>query len=95
MGYLLYYALYMSAKGDPSHSMPEPPSQSTVLLLLGDIADTTWRMFLPTLGCIGLGFWGDASWNTKPWLTIVGIIIGVSITALLVRRQFKKVQKTK
>ncbi|MDB5165494.1 MAG: hypothetical protein JWM00_384 [Candidatus Saccharibacteria bacterium] len=71
---------------------PTPPDKSTVVLLLGDIADTTWRMFVPTIGSIGLGFWADYSWGTEPWLTIAGIVVGIGATALLIKQQFQKVK---
>ena len=82
----------MSAPSDKHDTAPTPPDRSTVILLLGDIANTTWRMFVPTLLFIGLGFWADSSWHTKPWLTIAGLIIGVAITTELMRRQFKRIR---
>ena len=83
----------MSTSSDKHDTPAAPPDQSTVILLLGDIADTTWRMFVPTVGFIGLGFWIDAKLETKPWLTIAGIIVGVTITSLLIRRQLRKVKQ--
>lgn len=71
---------------------PAPPDKSTVILLLGDIADTTWRMFVPTIGSIGLGFWADHSWGTGPWLTIIGIVVGIGATTFLIKQQFQKVK---
>lgn len=35
---------------------------------------------------IGIGFWIDNEWNTLPWFTFAGIILGVSITILLLIR---------
>ena len=83
----------MSTSSDKHDTPAAPPDQSTVILLLGDIADTTWRMFVPTISFIGLGFWIDTKLDTKPWLTIAGIIVGVTITSLLVRRQLRKVKQ--
>jgi uncharacterized membrane protein len=84
----------MRKSGEQSKVPPQPPTQSTVILLLGTIADTSWRMFVPTISTILLGFWADSSWGTKPWLTILGILIGTAITALLIKRQFDEVKKT-
>ena len=92
---LVVYLVYMRAPDEPSAGTPRPPKSSTVVLLLATIADTTWRMFVPTIGCILLGFWGDSTWGTQPWLTIVGIIVGVAITALLIKRQLQEIQRTK
>lgn len=79
-------------KVSPNHSddTPTPPAKSTVVLLLGSIADTTWRMFVPSIGMTLLGVAADSSFNTKPWLTLLGIALGVAVTLVLVRNQFKK-----
>lgn len=71
---------------------PKAEKQSVVLTLLGDIADTTWRMFVPTiLGALG-GLWLDQRLGTEPWCAIAGLALGVVATALLVRQQYKKIQ---
>ena len=68
-----------------------PPKQSTVLLLL-TIADTTWRAFIPTVGLTILGLVLDKLLGTKPWLMILGIIVGTALAVWLVRQQMKKVK---
>lgn len=68
-----------------------PPKQSTVLLLL-TIADTTWRAFIPTVGFTILGLMIDKVLGTKPWLMILGIILGATLAVWLVRLQMKKVK---
>lgn len=83
----------MSTSSDKSGDSPAPPSShdtSTVILLLGIAGDTTWRMFVPVIGLTALGIWGDRSFETKPWLTIIGLAIGTTIASLLVRKQLKK-----
>jgi hypothetical protein len=79
-----------SPKRGDDHQMP--PKQSTVLLML-TIADTTWRLFIPIIGLMLAGLWLDKQAGTKPWLMILGIILGVAIAILLVRVQIKKVKK--
>ena len=74
-------------KRDASSKAP----QSTAVLLIGDIADTTWRMFVPAVGFSLLGVWADKQFGTKPWLLVLGIVIGVTIAGLLVVRQLKKI----
>lgn len=59
----------------------------TVGVLLGTIGDTTWRMFVPTIGFTLLGVWADAQLQTKPWLMITGIAIGSIGAFLLVKKQ--------
>jgi hypothetical protein len=85
----------MREPDEPSAGTPRPPKPSSVVLLLGTIADTTWRMFVPTITFILLGFWADESWGTQPWLTIAGIIVGTAITSLLIKRQLEEVKQTK
>ena len=77
-----------ASKADGSSS--QPPEKSTVILLLGSIADTSWRMFVPALiGIVG-GYFLDQMCATKPWLFLGGTILGCTIAGLLVKRQLEK-----
>ena len=44
--------------GDTEEQLP--PTKNAAILLLGDIADTTWRMFLPTIAGIVVGAAADS-----------------------------------
>ncbi len=79
-----------SPKGDDK---PTPPSRSTVVLMLATAADTTWRMFVPTIGLMLAGLMIDRQLGTKPWLMIVGLVLGVVLAWALVKRQMDKVKK--
>lgn len=70
-----------------------PPDSSTVVLLLGTIGDTTWRMFIPTIGLALVGDSLDRAFGTKPWLLLVGFALGSLIAARLVQKQLQKVKK--
>jgi hypothetical protein len=83
----------MSTSQNDGDKKPAPPEQSTVILLLGTIGDTTWRMFIPTIGLTVLGLLADKQFHTTPWIMVAGIIVGTLIAALLVRRQIKKVNE--
>jgi len=85
----------MRAPNDtPSGTPDEPPKQdSTVLLLLGTIADTTWRMFVPIVGLLLLGVWIDKTYGTLPWAMIILLIVGIMVAAELIRRQLNTVNK--
>lgn len=61
--------------------------QRAFFVLLTDIADTTWRMFLPTLGGLGIGWWIGGI-----WAGFVGFLVGAGITFLLIRQEFTKVR---
>lgn len=69
---------------------PAKPSKSQVIFMFGTMADTTWRMFIPIIGLTVGGVWVDRTYGTKPFVTIIGIIVGTAIAAYLVRLQFKK-----
>lgn len=80
----------MASPTDKGDEKSLPPKQSTVLLLL-TIADTTWRLFIPTVGFTIMGLLADKQFGTKPWIMVAGIIFGVTTAYLLVRSQIKKV----
>lgn len=61
-----------------------------MLYFIAVIADTSWRMFVPTLGLLVLGLWYDQGHNTMPIATIGGIIVGSVLAGLLVRQQLKR-----
>lgn len=69
------------------------PSANDVLVLFGTVADTTWRMFVPTLVGLALGLWADSAYNTKPLWTLVGVIVGVAVCLGLIYIQLKGVEK--
>jgi len=35
------------------------------------------------------GLWADLHWHTRPWLTIVGLVVGLGLSVLLVRAQLR------
>lgn len=55
-----------------------------------DLADTTWRMFVPTIGLLLVGRHFDITYNSKPWLMLAGVVLGAGIAALLIKNQFKR-----
>lgn len=73
-----------------SEKAPTPPNRSAVVLLLGDIADTSWRMFIPALSGIVGGYFADKTLGTKPWLFALGAILGCIVAGLLIKRQLEK-----
>jgi hypothetical protein len=83
----------MSTSPKNSDATPTPPDRTTVILLLGTIGSTTWRMFVPIIGLTIAGVYGDNMLATKPWLTIAGITLGIIIAGFLVKDQIKKVKK--
>lgn len=69
-------------------------SEADILrVLLGTIGDTTWRMFVPSIGLTLLGVWLDGHYGTRPWLMFLGIVLGCGGAVLLVRRQLAAIRK--
>ena len=67
----------------------------TARVLLGTIGDTTWRMFVPSIGFTLLGVWGDTIFTTKPWLMICGVVFGFVMAGVLVKRQIDSTKRQK
>lgn len=55
-----------------------------------ELADTTWRMAVPVVLFAGLGIIADRSLATKPWLTLLGTIIGFAGASVLIRYQLRR-----
>ena len=77
----------------PDGDTPAQPRHSPAILLLSDIGDTTWRMFVPTIGLMLLGIWVDQQIGSKPWLMVVGLVVGTVLAVILIKRQLKKIQR--
>jgi len=69
--------------------------QSASMLLLATALDTTWRAFLPTIGGTFLGIGIDHQFNIAPVGTIVCMIVGAALSALLITLQIRGVRKSK
>ena len=57
------------------------------------LLDVTWRMATPVVICAGLGIIADLKLGTKPWLTIVGTVIGFVLAGLLVARLLQESER--
>ena len=67
----------------------------TAFILLSTAADTTWRMFVPTLGGTFIGLLLDDQNGTEPLFGIGGLLVGIVLTAVLVRQQYMQVSEKK
>jgi len=77
-----------------SESQPErspATARDNALSLIVSMADTTWRMFVSPAILVPAGLWADLRWHTRPWLTILGAVLGLVGSVLLVRAQLKEV----
>ena len=81
------------SNGQKSGQIPaEPEALGAILATIGD---TTWRMFVPSVGFTLIGVWADGSFGTKPWLMIAGIIVGFLGACLLVKKQIDNLKRSK
>lgn len=82
----MYTDNYMSSAETPA---PKRADTGIKLRLARDIADLTWRMFVPSIGGTVLGVIADRSFGTKPWLTLAGVIFGFTVVVFLVWQQIR------
>lgn len=78
----------------PRKKTTNRPHQSAAILLLSTIADTTWRLFVPTIGGTILGVLLDNMFNTPPLFTSVLIAVGFATSILLVTLQIRSVRRS-
>lgn len=71
------------------------PEADTVMTIVGTIGDTTWRMFVPSVGFTLLGVWLDGQLGSKPWLMAIGILVGFAGAYLLVKQQLARLRSKK
>ena len=86
----------MENRRDQGGSSPRDAHASRGLgsaTLIATIADTTWRMFVPSVGFTLLGVWLDEQFQTKPWLMLTGIVLGCVLAVMLVRRQIMAIRR--
>lgn len=81
--------------GDNASGKKTLKAQSDSMYLIMSMADTTWRMFVPTVGLLLLGNMLDEQWHTKPWLLLAGVSIGACVSAVLVKQQIAKGKRSK
>mgnify|MGYP000892618090 CR=1 FL=1 len=80
-------------------------AQQVVSMVWARFGDTTWRLFVPSVGGCILGVWADNSWGTAsltqsfnengPLMIIIGTALGISCAIWLVVLQYRKVKGTK
>lgn len=55
--------------------------------------DTTWRMAVPVVLAAAIGIFADLKLGTKPWLTLVMVVIGFVVAIWLVKKQLEAVER--
>jgi hypothetical protein len=70
----------------------KPKSVSDNVSLLQTMADTSWRMLIPSAVFVAGGLYGDLHWGTKPWLTLFSVFLGLAVSVILIKNQISKVK---
>ena len=83
----------MNKAADPTTNPPasKGPLSATSMFLL--IPDTSARLFVSAIGGTVLGIWADHSFNTKPWMTVAGVVFGAALAFLLVFMQLRSIKR--
>ncbi len=78
-------------------AQPTTKSGNDTALGVGSIAltflDTTWRIATPVVLFTLLGIFADRRLGSKPWITLLSVVIGFALAILLVKKQLAEVQK--
>ena len=83
-----YASHYMTDAPHP----PTKPTRATTGTLLVTLADTTWRMLVPSALLVAVGIFADIHWQTKPWLTLSGVLLGLLVSGGLIYHQLGRVR---
>lgn len=71
--------------------LPESETSSLRQLRVGQmLLETTWRIAVPVVLLAGLGIFADLHLGTKPWLTLLGAILGFVLASLLIAQLLKE-----
>lgn len=55
--------------------------------LATDFLDTAWRVAIPVIAGAAAGIFIDRQAETKPWMTLLGVLIGFALAGLLLKKQ--------
>ena len=83
----------MKRDDDSASSSSVPKTKKPSVTVFYTLADTTWRVAIPTVLFAGLGMFADKTFKTLPWLTLLGLVVGLVSAGWLVWSQLQKVNK--
>ena len=76
-----------TAAHSTTNNLSHVPESLGSLHIGREFLDTTWRIAVPVILFAAIGIFADKHLGTKPWLTLLGVLIGFTLACLLVRRQ--------
>lgn len=77
----------------PDHSTGHTTSVRRVIV--GDFLSVTWRMTVPTVIGLALGYWGDSVFQTSPLGFMTGALIGFGFGVYLAIRVINRVKESR
>lgn len=83
----------MNKAADSTTKPPAPKGSVSATSMFLMVADTSARLFVPAIGGTVLGIWADHSFDTKPWMTVVGVALGAATAFLLVFMQLRSIKR--
>jgi len=78
----------------PASSTDVPAQGTATLGVLASLADTTWRVAVPTVLFSGFGIFVDKKLHTMPLYTLIGLVLGLVGAGALVWHQIQTVTHT-
>lgn len=57
------------------------------------LLDTAWRIAVPVILFACIGIFADLKLDTKPWLTLLAVVMGFVISGFLVKKQLEAVER--
>jgi len=67
--------------------------QTSLTIVALDLLDVAWRIAVPVVVLAIAGIYFDNTLGSKPWLTLLGVVIGFGVAGTLVKQQLQKVDR--
>lgn len=83
----------MNKAADSTTKSPGDPGPSVLGTILVDLLDTAWRIATPILLFAGVGIFIDKKVGSAPWVTLLGVVVGLVGAGLLVKKQLEAVNR--
>lgn len=81
------------AAATPTTKSRHDDTTNVAVVLARTFLDTTWRIATPVILFTVFGIIGDRHFGTKPWLTLLSVLVGFIFAVLLIKRQLAAVEK--
>jgi F0F1-type ATP synthase assembly protein I len=99
---LLYWLGYMKRQAADTETTPDRDdtrqtdgrSPLRQLRVMQALLATTWRIAVPVTLGTGLGIFLDLRIGSKPWLTLVGVVLGFVLAGFMIARLLKETEES-